>query len=733
VSSHRRRTTLVLACATVLAAVMANGIAPQAASAAVACDHSGSALSVTMTVQADRATFLRGPNGEIEVNDAQCGTATVENVEEISVTGADGWQRVRIDLAGGPFASSSAQSDPTIADIRFSIDLGAGSDGIDVVGTSSADTLVAGAGGINLDPDGLDADVDVESTSVEGIALDGRGDNDTLSVAGDSVTGAPWPGSAYFVGGDGDDTLTGGPGVTGFEPRAGDDTVLAGDGTRDHIWLGGAPGPLSVDLGAETATGEGSDTVVGIEEVYGSPYDDELTGDDETNQLWGEDGADIIHGGGGLDYLLGDVGDDTLDGGAGSDRLYPSAGDDGVVGGEGAGDIDTISYTDAPGGATVDLAAGTGSGNGVDTIAGIEEVLGSPYADVIEGGPANELLHGNGGDDVLSGRAGNDTLVGAGGADVLVPGADNDYVHAGYDAGVKDTVSFEGSPTGVTVNLFAGTASGEGTDAIISIETVRGSGYSDVLKGGSSSETFVGGDGNDDLDGGDGDDVFLPGTGNDTVDGGGGMNTLAFDGSPARITVAMAPGTASGEGADVFAAIQTVRGSAYADVITGADVGERFLGLGGADMLRGGGGVDELDGGVGNDLLRGDAGADALSGGSGMDAASYASAPARVTVKLALGNASGGAGADSLAGIENVSGSGYADLITGTGGANTLSGAAGRDVLSGAGGNDRLYGGTRADSLFGGRGNDRLDGGAGRPDACYQGRGSGRQSGCELP
>jgi Ca2+-binding RTX toxin-like protein len=733
VSSHRRRTTLVLACATVLAAVMANGMAPQAASAAVACDHSGSALSVTMTVQADRATFLRGPNGEIEVNGAQCGTATVENVEEISVTGADGWQRAVIDLAGGPFVSSSAQSDPTIADIRFSIDLGTGSDGIDVVGTSSADTLVAGAGGINLDPDGLDADVDVEPTSVEGITLNGRGDNDTLSVAGDSITGAAWPGSAYFVGGDGDDTLTGGPGVTGFEPRAGDDTVLAGDGTRDHIWLGGAPGPLSVDLGAETATGEGSDTVAGIEEVYGSPYDDELTGDDETNQLWGEDGADVIDGGGGNDFLGGDVGNDMLDGGAGSDRLYPGAGDDEVVGGDGAGDTDLLSYLPATAGVTVDLAAGTGSGEGTDTIAGIEELYGSQYADVIEGGSGDEVLQGYGGDDILSGGAGDDTLVGLGGADVLVPGVDDDRLYGGYDAGVNDTVSFEDSSAGVTVNLFAGMASGEGTDTIISIETVRGSAYSDVLTGGSSSETFVGGGGNDDLEGGDGDDVFLPGAGDDTVGGGGGQNTLAFDGSPSRITAAMAAGKASGEGADVFAAIQTVRGSAYADVITGADAGEHFFGLGGADTLRGGGGVDELDGGVGNDLLRGDAAADALSGGSGTDTASYATAPARVTVKLALGNASGGAGADSLAGIENVSGSGYADLITGTGGANTLSGAAGRDVLSGAGGNDRLYGGTRADSLFGGRGNDRLDGGAGRPDACYQGRGSGRQSGCELP
>jgi Ca2+-binding RTX toxin-like protein len=82
----------------------------------------------------------------------------------------------------------------------------------------------------------------------------------------------------------------------------------------------------------------------------------------------------------------------------------------------------------------------------------------------------------------------------------------------------------------------------------------------------------------------------------------------------------------------------------------------------------------------------------------------------------------GGAGSDTLDGIENLRGSAFADTLKGNSGPNVLTGLAGNDSLSGFGGadqllggdgNDTLRGGPGADVLNGGNGNDVLDGGDG--------------------
>ena len=68
-------------------------------------------------------------------------------------------------------------------------------------------------------------------------------------------------------------------------------------------------------------------------------------------------------------------------------------------------------------------------------------------------------------------------------------------------------------------------------------------------------------------------------------------------------------------------------------------------------------------------------GNDILDGGVGsMDWAYYNSASAGVTANLATGLATGGAGSDTLTGIENLLGSNYNDVLTGNALANTLSG-----------------------------------------------------------
>ncbi|BCD87276.1 hypothetical protein PSm6_36830 [Pseudomonas solani] len=136
-------------------------------------------------------------------------------------------------------------------------------------------------------------------------------------------------------------------------------------------------------------------------------------------------------------------------------------------------------------------------------------------------------------------------------------------------------------------------------------------------------------------------------------------------------------------------------------VIDNSALGNTLAGGSGNDVLIGGVGDDTLNGGNGNDLLVGGAGNDALNGGGGIDTASYIDATSGVTVSLASAAAqnTGGAGTDTLSGIENLIGSNFGDVLTGNSGDNTLSGLAGNDTLIGNGGNDILSGGDGADTF----------------------------------
>ncbi|MEJ2035477.1 MAG: calcium-binding protein, partial [Maritimibacter sp.] len=136
--------------------------------------------------------------------------------------------------------------------------------------------------------------------------------------------------------------------------------------------------------------------------------------------------------------------------------------------------------------------------------------------------------------------------------------------------------------------------------------------------------------------------------------------------------------------------------STEVDIINDTDTGH---------VLDGGIGDDIIHGNGGNDTLIGGAGADVLDGGAGHDTASYQSSAAGVTVDLATGTGSGGdAAGDTFSGIENLTGSDFADTLTGDAGSNTLIGGAGNDTLNGGAGDDWLQGGAGGDTLIGGAG-----------------------------
>jgi Ca2+-binding RTX toxin-like protein len=225
----------------------------------------------------------------------------------------------------------------------------------------------------------------------------GRGGNDVICAGrgADRILAGPsssQPTASFeyeiVFGEGGNDELHGGAGFDVLVGGSGSDLLNGGTGS-DIVVFDSA---VVVDLGAGTATGEGSDTVQAVEHVQGSNLDDTLTGDE---------GANDFHGMGG---------DDAIDGGGG---------------------VDTVSYTFSGGPVSVDLTAGTATGQGSDTLASIENAIGSDYEDSIGGDSGSNVLVGLSGADVINGLDGDDFLYGVGGNDTLDGGNGTDELGGG--------------------------------------------------------------------------------------------------------------------------------------------------------------------------------------------------------------------------------------------------------------------------------------------------------------
>ena len=235
--------------------------------------------------------------------------------------------------------------------------------------------------------------------------------------------------------------------------------------------------------------GAGIDTLVSIENLTGSAFNDGLGGDDGDNVLRGLAGDDALYGG---------AGNDTLDGGTGND---------------------SVTYQDVATGVTVSLAITTAQdtlGAEIDTLLGIENLTGSAFGgDALTGDAGANILGGAGGNDALEGGAGNDMLYGDDGIDTLEGGDGNDMLDGGDEI---DTASYAGAAAAVNVSLALQDAAqntiGAGIDTLTGIENLIGSAFNDGLEGDGGNNKLSGGDGADVLTGGDGDDSLDGGAGN---------------------------------------------------------------------------------------------------------------------------------------------------------------------------------------------------------------------------
>ena len=143
----------------------------------------------------------------------------------------------------------------------------------------------------------------------------------------------------------GNDTLNGGLGNDWLLPGWGNNLVDGGPGIDTLDYAGGMTAGSNVNLVLGTATNQGGfghDTLISIENVRGTTYDDTIVGNSAANDLEGHFGRDTISGGDGDDILYGDAREvsfggenDVLNGGAGADILIGQGGVDTLTGGAG--------------------------------------------------------------------------------------------------------------------------------------------------------------------------------------------------------------------------------------------------------------------------------------------------------------------------------------------------------------------------------------------------------------
>lgn len=549
------------------------------------------------------------------------------------------------------------------------------------------------------------------------------------------------------IGTNGNDLLVGGTNARGFDGRfyewftglAGNDTIN-GYGGYDEVNYSGSPAGVSVNLGTGTASDGfgGTDALIDIEGVIGSPSGDTLIGSSANNFFQGLAGDDMIDGGEGFDTVyyrssggvnvnlgtgiatslshgtdslsniegvIGSSANDTLIGGGNSTYLGLNGRPIQILEGRGGYDhiegaafniadpgdfrFNAASYRRSDGAVAIDLSQGTGTMGGGwtlaqvddgygtrDTLININALEGSRFGDVLIGDDGANWFRGLGGDDVIDGR---------GGTDVVSYSQSLEAVFVDLELGVgADGHGYWNS----AANNGAGAWMPEGIDLLLNIEVVIGSDLADAgdeLRGDANPNVFYGLAGPDLLDSRD--------AGPDTLYGGAGDDTYIIRAGDVVSEAHPVSGLDEGGEDEVLTFVNFTlpnfvehawaRGAGNVN-ITGNALANRLRGNAGNNNLNGGGGNDTLGGGLGNDTI---------NGGSGVDWVSFDRALAPVNVNLSLTTAQNtGQGSDVILNTENLRGSRFGDFLIGAANNNTINGGPGNDTIVGLAGNDTLIG-----------------------------------------
>jgi serralysin len=354
------------------------------------------------------------------------------------------------------------------------------------------------------------------------------------------------------------ETMIGLDGEDIFYGSAGADRIDGGVGLADTVNYSLSPGGVTINLSSGAANGgdANGDFLVALEGAIGSAF------------------ADNIIGTAGNDMIEGGAGDDILNGGLGTD---------------------TVSYASSTFGVTVHLDNPTSQNTvqqGMDTIIGFENIIGSN---------SHDSLWGDAGNNVIEGRDGFDTIVSGGGINVLIGGAGGDTYFA---QGSFDTVT-EAIGGGYDVVLAqTNFALGAGSEVeALAVNTAAGI----TLGGNEFGQTLTGGSGDDTLNAGGGNDLLISGAGTNILAGGANDDIYYAQGINDVVT------ELAGGGFDVVLAggNLTLASNSEVEVIAvNTATGVTIVGSNITQTIQGGAGNDRFIGGLGNDTLTGSGGAD---------------------------------------------------------------------------------------------------------------------------
>jgi len=300
---------------------------------------------------------------------------------------------------------------------------------------------------------------------VETLATTNETGTAAINLTGNAINNA-------IIGNNGSNILSGRGGSDGLDGRGGTDTASY----ENNLWrvvaflgVNGAPGlayEFQLVNGQEVMVSV--DTLLNIENLRGTGFNDTLIGNEAVNELRGLGGSDV--------YVVQNAGDTIVEnGGQGNDEVRASVSYTLTAG----ADAETLRTTDDNGTAAINL---TGNAN-------------------------NNVVIGNNGDNTLSGGGGNsDQLEGRGGSDIyIVTTANVSIVEAGGQGNdaVLSSVTYT-LTAGADVELLA-TTNDAGTAAI----NLTGNANGNEVRGNNGNNVLAGGNGRDTLTGLGGQDSFL--------------------------------------------------------------------------------------------------------------------------------------------------------------------------------------------------------------------------------
>jgi Ca2+-binding RTX toxin-like protein len=558
---------------------------------------------VTVTSSAAQTIIIgKRADSTILVNGAECRTvatptlpATAANATTMkrlvvnSTAGQTYNESLILDFLGGFFAPGVA----TATSGAVAVDLGGGTDALNIRGTSAADTLFVGSDGIAFNADNY-KDITISNTETVNIAL--AGGNDALTATNATATKGITGNAALpltIFGGSGNDVIVGGAGIDNVYGGPGNDT-LSGGSADDFLY-----GEEGADILQGTATADGSDTINCGDESPTNTSIDVVSYDKRTNVI-----SATMAGGSAVVYPLADGGD--AGGGGGADAGAACSGDAGDSG------ICSGNYGTAGESGEVDLIH-----------LNCEGVTGGSGNDVLVGNSADNVLTGGAGDDSLTGGDGNDTLNGGDGNDSFIEGSTSNGGDVFNGGAGTDTLDYSLRTGDLTVTMD-GSAANDGLDnetdnVKADIENILCGSGSDEVTGNAADNKITGGSGADTLNGGAGADTFLEGAaanGGDTFVGGAGIDTVDYSLRTVALTIDMGDDTATdGDGAatehdNIKDDVENLIAGSGNDTITGNDLNNSIEGGLGNDAIDGGDGDDQLDGtdnggSVDNDLTCG--------------------------------------------------------------------------------------------------------------------------------